>query len=81
MVRPIREGHDEAHGLRVFAAVKGLADGSEGGLGFGPKRFVGDLRPEAAAMLLVQEARAAGGDIDDLADEIGVDPSHEVIKG
>ena len=46
-----------------------------------PRGFIGDLRPEAAAMLLVQKARAAGGNVDHLAYEVGDRSGDEVIEG
>src|SRR5690606_13054971 len=76
----VGQGHDFAHGAGEVALLVGLGNG-RGGADEGVGQFrrrVG--RDHHATVALVNEACAAAGDIDHLADQVGVDLLHEVFQ-
>ena len=80
-VHLVGQQHDFAGGLAVFAGlemggqcVRGTADFSQQCAALGT-----EVAGQLAVKALGQKACGAGGDVDELADQIAVHPQHEVF--
>ena len=72
--------HDLAHGSGEVARFVGISDARRGGLKGCPEFRLGVGVDHHAAVALVDEAGATTGDVDHLADQVGVDLLHEVLE-
>ena len=80
LVGTVGQRHDVAHGVGEAAClvVFGQAVGGCGEIL--EHRGLRELLREPSAELLLDEAGAAAGDVDDLADQVAVDPGDEVVQ-
>ena len=80
LVGLVGEGHHQADRLAVFALLVQLGDLWRGLADFIDQGGVVELVGEHAGEILADEAGAAAGDVDELADEVGVHPLDEIFE-
>ena len=76
----VRERHDLPDGRGVLERLPGLHDASAGVRELAVERRIRQRGGELPAVPAVDEARAAARDVDELADELGVDTRRELLE-
>ena len=80
LVGGVGEQHDLAHRLGEFARLVVLGDSRRGGADGADRRQLGGGRRQLPGEAFGDEAGGAAGDIDVLADQVGIDAGDEILE-